>query len=219
MVRKVLVEIIEGKNPGEKVLNKIDLPGAEPNRVSQEIEEVSLLDKRKYIHVFVVGLDCSNAIYCSAKVGFQLIFFEGMGIAEILNAIVQRIPPPRDTAERPFRALIFDSYYDSYRGVVVYFRVIDGTIKKGDRIIFMASGKDYFADEIGVLSPNQLQVGELYAGEPETSNDYLFLCIAIVIHTRGRGNTLFSLDGAAVTGGFNERKSTASTGGFNGSFN
>ncbi|KAF8411821.1 hypothetical protein HHK36_004380 [Tetracentron sinense] len=126
------------------VLNKIDLPGAEPNRVSQEIEEV-------------VGLDCSNAIHCSAK--------EGKGILEILNAIVKRIPPPQNTAERPLRALIFDSYYDPYRGVIAYFRVIDGAIKKGDRIYFMASKKDYYADEIGVLSPNQLQVEELYAGE------------------------------------------------------
>ncbi|GAB4855320.1 hypothetical protein Ancab_023939 [Ancistrocladus abbreviatus] len=126
------------------VLNKIDLPGAEPDRVSREIEEV-------------IGLDCSNAIHCSAK--------EGLGIIEILNAIVQRIPPPSDTAERPLRALIFDSYYDSYRGVIAYFRVIDGTLRKGDRIFFMASGKDYFVDEIGVLSPNQLQVDELYAGE------------------------------------------------------
>ncbi|KAB1208900.1 hypothetical protein CJ030_MR6G006004 [Morella rubra] len=126
------------------VLNKIDLPGAEPDRVVKEIEEV-------------IGLDCSSAILCSAK--------EGIGIIEILDAIVKRIPPPKDTAERPLRALIFDSYYDPYRGVIVYFRVIDGTIKKGDRIYFMASGKDYFADEIGVLSPNQLQVEELFAGE------------------------------------------------------
>ncbi|KAL0423860.1 UNVERIFIED_CONTAM: Translation factor GUF1, chloroplastic [Sesamum radiatum] len=126
------------------VLNKIDLPGAEPERVSREIEEV-------------VGLDCSNAIYCSAK--------EGIGINEILSAIVQKIPPPQDTAERPLRALIFDSYYDAYRGVIVYFRVIDGTIRKGDRIMFMASKKDYYADEVGVLSPNQLQVDQLYAGE------------------------------------------------------
>ncbi|KVI00504.1 Elongation factor 4 [Cynara cardunculus var. scolymus] len=133
------------------VLNKIDLPGAEPNRVVQEIEEVSSQE------AIVIGLDCSNAIYCSAK--------EGIGIKEILNAIVQRIPPPLNSAGRPLRALIFDSYYDAYRGVIVYFRVIDGTVKKGDRILFMASGKDYFADEIGVLSPNQLQVDELYAGE------------------------------------------------------
>ncbi|OMP07423.1 hypothetical protein COLO4_07358 [Corchorus olitorius] len=128
------------------VLNKIDLPGAEPDRVIKEIEEV-------------IGLDCSNAIRCSAK--------EGIGITEILNAIVERIPPPRDAARSPLRALIFDSYYDPYRGVIVYFRVIDGTVKKGDRIYFMASPamQDYFADEIGVLSPNQMQVEELYAGE------------------------------------------------------
>ncbi|WVZ20289.1 hypothetical protein V8G54_007611 [Vigna mungo] len=127
-----------------QVLNKIDLPGAEPDRVIKEIEEI-------------VGLDCSNAILCSAK--------EGIGIIDILNAIVARIPPPEDTSKRPLRALIFDSYYDPYRGVIVYFRVVDGSIKKGDRVYFMASGKDYFADEIGVLSPNQLQVEELYAGE------------------------------------------------------
>ncbi|KFK25246.1 hypothetical protein AALP_AA8G086800 [Arabis alpina] len=126
------------------VINKIDLPGAEPEQVIREIEEV-------------IGLDCSKAILCSAK--------EGIGITEILNAIVQRIPPPRNTVENPLRALIFDSYYDPYRGVIVYFRVIDGKVKKGDRIFFMASGKDYFADEIGVLSPNQIQVDELYAGE------------------------------------------------------
>ncbi|XP_017983951.1 PREDICTED: translation factor GUF1 homolog, chloroplastic isoform X1 [Theobroma cacao] len=126
------------------VLNKIDLPGAEPDRVIKEIEEV-------------IGLDCSNAICCSAK--------EGIGITEIFNGIVERIPPPHDAARSPLRALIFDSYYDPYRGVIVYFRVIDGTIKKGDRIYFMASKKGYFADEVGVLSPNQMQVEELYAGE------------------------------------------------------
>ncbi|XP_073109880.1 translation factor GUF1 homolog, chloroplastic isoform X8 [Elaeis guineensis] len=134
-----------------RVLNKIDLPGAEPDRVSQEIEEI-------------IGLDCSDAIHCSAK--------EGIGISDILNAIITRIPPPKDAAGNPLRALIFDSYYDPYRGVIVYFRVVDGTIKKGDKIYFMASGKDYIADEIGVLSPNQLPVDELYAGEfePETSS-------------------------------------------------
>ncbi|XP_057785986.1 translation factor GUF1 homolog, chloroplastic [Salvia miltiorrhiza] len=126
------------------VLNKIDLPGAEPERVCREIEEI-------------VGLDCSDAIYCSAK--------EGLGINEILRAIVQKVPPPPDTAERPLRALIFDSYYDAYRGVIVYFRLIDGSIKRGDRILFMASGKDYYADEVGFLSPNQLQVDRLNAGE------------------------------------------------------
>ncbi|KAL9235216.1 hypothetical protein vseg_009997 [Gypsophila vaccaria] len=126
------------------VLNKIDLPGADPDRVAKEIEEI-------------VGLDCSNAIRCSAK--------EGIGITEILDAIVQKVPPPPDSAADVLRALIFDSYYDPYRGVIAYFRVIDGTLKKGDRIHFMNSKKDYFADEIGVLSPTQMQAGELYAGE------------------------------------------------------
>ncbi|KAL6274122.1 hypothetical protein ACE6H2_024814 [Prunus campanulata] len=83
------------------VLNKIDLPGADPDSVIKEIEEV-------------IGLDCNNAILCSAK--------EGIGISEILDAIVERVPPPADTADKPLRALIFDSYYDPYRGVIVYFR-------------------------------------------------------------------------------------------------
>lgn len=126
------------------VLNKIDLPGAEPDRVKQEIEDV-------------IGLDCSNAIMASAK--------EGLGIPEILEAIVQIVPPPQDTVDEPLRALIFDSYYDPYRGVIVYFRVMDGTVKKGDRIKLMASKKEYQIDELGVLSPNQVPVEELHAGE------------------------------------------------------
>lgn len=141
------------------VLNKIDLPGAEPQRVSQEIEEI-------------VGLDCSEAILCSAK--------EGLGVQEILEAIVKKVPPPQDNADKPLRALIFDSYYDTYRGVVVYFRVIDGTIKKGDKVLFMASQKEYFADELGVLSPGQMQVNELYAGEV----GYLAASIRSVIDAR-----------------------------------
>ncbi|WP_299491257.1 translation elongation factor 4 [Acaryochloris sp. IP29b_bin.137] len=126
------------------VLNKIDLPGAEPDRVKQEIEEI-------------VGLDCSGAILASAKTG--------IGIEEILESIVHLVPPPDDTTQRPLRALIFDSYYDLYRGVVVYFRVMDGTVKKGDRVRLMASGKEYDIDELGVLSPTQVQVNELHAGE------------------------------------------------------
>ncbi|XP_057860724.2 translation factor GUF1 homolog, chloroplastic isoform X2 [Cryptomeria japonica] len=102
------------------VLNKIDLPGAEPERVSQEIEEI-------------VGLDCSEAIFCSAK--------EALGVHEILEAILKKIPPPQNTVEKPLRALIFDSYYDAYRGVIAYFRVVDGTVKKGDKVLFMASEK------------------------------------------------------------------------------
>ena len=126
------------------VLNKIDLPGAEPERVAQEIEET-------------VGLDCSGIIKASAKAG--------IGINEILESIVLLVPPPSDTVDQPLRALIFDSYYDAYRGVIVYFRVMDGRVKKGDRIRLMASGKEYEIDELGVLSPNQIQVDALHAGE------------------------------------------------------
>jgi GTP-binding protein LepA len=126
------------------VLNKIDLPGAEPDRVKQEIEEI-------------VGLDCSQAILASAK--------EGIGVPEILEEIVHLVPPPKDTVDQPLRALIFDSYYDAYRGVIVYFRVMDGRVKKGDRIRLMASKKEFEIDELGVLSPNQVQVDELHAGE------------------------------------------------------
>ena len=126
------------------VLNKIDLPGAEPERVAQEIEDV-------------VGLDCSDIIKASAKAG--------IGIEDILESIVQLVPPPEDTVDKPLRALIFDSYYDAYRGVIVYFRVMDGKVKKGDRVRLMASGKEYQIDELGVLSPTQIQVEELHAGE------------------------------------------------------
>ncbi|QSF49319.1 MULTISPECIES: translation elongation factor 4 [unclassified Thermosynechococcus] len=126
------------------VLNKIDLPGAEPDRVKAEIEEI-------------IGLDCSQAVLASAK--------EGIGIEEILESIVHLVPPPRDTVDQPLRALIFDSYYDAYRGVIVYFRVMDGVVRKGDRIRLMASGKEYEIDELGVLAPNQKPVDSLHAGE------------------------------------------------------
>jgi GTP-binding protein LepA len=126
------------------VLNKIDLPGADPDRVKAEIEDI-------------VGLDCSGAILASAK--------EGIGIPEILESIVLLVPPPADTVEAPLRALIFDSYYDPYRGVIVYFRVMDGRLKKGDKVRLMISGKEFQVDELGVLSPNQVQIGELHAGE------------------------------------------------------
>ncbi|WP_204137808.1 translation elongation factor 4 [Halomicronema sp. CCY15110] len=126
------------------VLNKIDLPGAEPDRVKQEIEDV-------------IGLDCSEAILASAKAG--------IGIDEILEAIVRKVPLPADTVDEPLRALIFDSYYDSYRGVIVYFRVMDGTLQKGDVVRLMASKKEYEVDELGVLSPVQVPVDALHAGE------------------------------------------------------
>ncbi|EGJ35304.1 MULTISPECIES: translation elongation factor 4 [Moorena] len=154
------------------VLNKIDLPGAEPERVSTEIEDI-------------IGLDCSQAIRASAK--------EGIGIEDILESIVHLIPPPSDTVEQPLRALIFDSYYDAYRGVIVYFRVVDGTLKKGDRIRLMASGKEYEIDELGVLSPNQVQVDELHAGEV----GYLAAAIKAVADARV-GDTITLAKAAAI---------------------
>ena len=126
------------------VLNKIDLPGSEPERVAQEIEDI-------------VGLDCTDIIHASAKAG--------IGVDDILESIVNLVPPPQDTIDQPLRALIFDSYYDPYRGVIVYFRVMDGTVRKGDRIKLMFSKKEYEIDELGVLSPNQVKVDELHAGE------------------------------------------------------
>ena len=164
------------------VLNKIDLPGAEPERVIEEIEQI-------------IGLDCSNAILASAK--------EGIGIDEILEAIVQRVPPPRNTVDDPLRALIFDSYYDSYRGVIVYFRVMDGTVKKGDRIRLMASKKEYEIDELGVLSPNQKQVEELHAGEV----GYLAAAIKAVADARvGDTITLAAKPAAQPLPGYTEAK-------------
>ncbi len=126
------------------VLNKIDLPGAEPEKIKHEIEQI-------------IGLDSSKAISCSAKTG--------LGITEILQAVVDRIPPPTDSPGQATKALIFDSYYDSYRGVIVYFRLISGVINVKDKVLLMASKKSYELDEIGVMAPEQLRVDELHAGE------------------------------------------------------
>jgi GTP-binding protein LepA len=153
------------------VLNKIDLPGAEPERVANEIEDV-------------VGLDCSEIIQASAKIG--------LGVDDILEAIVQQVPPPKDTIDQPLRALIFDSYYDAYRGVIVYFRVMDGTVKKGDKVRLMASGKKYEIDELGVLSPTQIEVEELHAGEV----GYFAAAIKAVEDARV-GDTITLVEGAA----------------------
>ncbi|NEQ72165.1 MAG: elongation factor 4 [Okeania sp. SIO2C9] len=164
------------------VLNKIDLPGAEPDRVKQEIEEI-------------IGLDCSGAILASAK--------EGIGVPEILASIVKLVPPPQDTIDEKLRALIFDSYYDPYRGVIVYFRVMDGTIAKGDRIRLMASGKEYEIDELGVLSPTQKPVQELHAGEV----GYLGAAIKAVEDARvGDTITLAKKQAEAPLPGYTEAK-------------
>jgi GTP-binding protein LepA len=126
------------------VLNKIDLPGSEPDRVKREIEDV-------------LGLDASDAVQASAKAN--------IGMEDILEQIVARVPPPADTAAEPLRALIFDSYFDPYRGVVVIFRVVDGTIGVGDQIKLMNTGATYGVDEIGIMKPEKVPVNRLSAGE------------------------------------------------------
>lgn len=126
------------------VINKIDLPSAEPERVRQELEDV-------------IGLDGSEAILCSAK--------EGIGIKEILEAIVQKVPAPQGDAEAPLRALIFDSNYDAYRGALSYVRVMEGTLRNDGRIKMMANGKVFDTTEVGVFAPHMKQVKALYPGE------------------------------------------------------
>lgn len=126
------------------VLNKIDLPAADPDRVATEIEET-------------IGLDCSDIVRASAKAG--------IGIDDILEAIVKKVPPPPAATGGPFRALIFDSYYDSYRGVIVFFRVVDGELTTGEKIRFLASGAEHEASEVGFMQPNQVPLKCLRAGE------------------------------------------------------
>ncbi len=126
------------------VLNKVDLPGADPEKIKNEIESI-------------IGLDTSNAISCSAKTG--------VGIPEILQAVVDRIPSPKENADQATKALIFDSYYDPYRGVIVYFRIMSGGISKKDKVLLMASKKSYELDEIGVMAPDQVKVNSLHSGE------------------------------------------------------
>ncbi|GAX09649.1 hypothetical protein FisN_19Lh113 [Fistulifera solaris] len=126
------------------VLNKIDLPAAEPERVALEIEET-------------IGLDCSDIVHASAKAG--------IGIEDILESIVQKVPPPPAATGGPFRALIFDSYYDAYRGVIVFFRVVDGEINSGDKVRFLASAAEHDVSEIGIMQPNQVPTQALRAGE------------------------------------------------------
>ena len=125
------------------VINKIDLPSAEPERVKKEIEEV-------------IGLDCRDAIMASAK--------EGIGVKEILEAIVHKIPAPQGSPAAPLKALIFDSHFDSYKGAIPYFRVIDGSLKKGMNIKLMSNGKTFEVTEVGVFTPEMKSVEELTTG-------------------------------------------------------
>ncbi len=126
------------------VINKIDLPSADVERVRAEIEED-------------LGIDASLAIPVSAKAG--------IGIEEVLESIVELIPPPEDTSEKPLRALVFDSAYDPYLGTVCHFKIVDGSIKVGDKIKFMASGKEYDVVELGYQTPNRHPVTELKCGD------------------------------------------------------
>lgn len=126
------------------VINKIDLPSAEPERVKQEIEDV-------------IGLDAKDAILASAK--------EKKGIEEILEAIVKKLPHPKGNPDSPLKAIIFDSWYDSYRGVIILIRVVDGRISVGDRIKFMASGNEHEVEGLGKFSPAPISVKSFEAGE------------------------------------------------------
>jgi GTP-binding protein LepA len=126
------------------VLNKVDLQSADVDKVANEIEEV-------------VGLDCSGALFASGKTG--------QGVKEVLEAVVARIPPPTGDAKAPLRALLYDSWYDSYRGAVIQLRVMDGTLRKGDRIKFMATGRTFDVTEMGCFSPHPVAISELGPGE------------------------------------------------------
>ncbi len=126
------------------VINKIDLPAADPENVRRQIEEV-------------VGIDASEAILASAK--------EGKGIHEILEAIVAKVPPPIGDATKPLRVLLLDSWYDSYRGVVILVRVVDGVLRPKQKVLFMAAAREYEIQNLGVFGPFAREIGELGPGE------------------------------------------------------
>ena len=126
------------------VLNKIDLPAADPENARSEIEDV-------------IGVDASEAILCSAKTG--------LGVEDVLEAIVARVPPPRGEPEGPLKALIIDSWFDNYVGVVMLVRVVDGALKPKDRILLMSNGLQYPCDQVGVFTPRSVAREQLRAGE------------------------------------------------------
>src|SRR5690606_30662078 len=126
------------------VINKIDLPAADVDKVKKEIEDI-------------VGLPADDAVLTSAKTG--------LGISEVLEAIVARIPPPKGDAAAPLKAMLVDSWYDPYLGVVILIRVIDGAIKKGQQIKFMQAGTTHLVDRVGVFRPKIENLPELGPGE------------------------------------------------------
>ena len=137
-------QAIENNHEIVPVLNKIDLPAAEPERVKQQIEDV-------------IGLDTSNAVMISAKTG--------IGIEDVLEALVTRLPSPQGDADLPLQALLVDSWYDSYLGVVNLVRVKNGIMRKGQKIRMMATGGSYQVDSVGYFTPKMVQVDALYPGE------------------------------------------------------
>ncbi|BBC72452.1 elongation factor 4 [Altererythrobacter sp. B11] len=126
------------------VINKIDLPAAEPDKVRAEIEDV-------------IGLDASNAVLTSAK--------SGIGIEDVLEAVVDRIPPPQGERTRPLKAMLVDSWYDPYLGVVILVRVMDGVLRKGEQIRFMQGGTQHLVDRVGCFTPKRVELAELGPGE------------------------------------------------------
>ena len=152
------------------IINKIDLPSADVDRVKAEIEEI-------------LGIDTSMAIPVSAKTG--------LGIDNVLEAIVDFIPPPEDTTDKPLRALIFDSAYDQYLGTLCFFKIMDGKLRNGDKVRFMASKKEYEVVELGYLTPNRVQVDELVCG------DVGYFAASIKELTRFVGDTVTLVDNPA----------------------
>ncbi len=164
------------------VINKVDLPSADVDATAEMVEDV-------------VGLDCSGAVLCSGKTG--------VGVAELLEAVVSRIPAPKGDAAAPLQALVFDSWYDAYRGAMVMVRVVEGTLRKGDKVVLMATGKQFEATEIGCFGPHPTSLTNLGPGEV----GYVAGNIKTVEDTK-IGDTLTTVRGGAETPlpGFREVK-------------
>jgi len=147
------------------VINKIDLPSAEPDKIREQIEQV-------------IGLDATDAVLCSAK--------SGIGVTDILEQIVEKVPPPKGDPDAPLRALIFDSWFDPYRGVITLLRVVEGRIRMNQKIRLGATGKTFEVDGLGYQTPKAVPVQELAAGEV----GYMFANIKTVSDAQV-GDTVF----------------------------
>ena len=150
------------------VINKIDLPSADPDKVKMEIEDV-------------IGLPADEAVLVSGKTG--------IGIEDLLEAIVKYIPAPKGDVKAPLKALIFDSHYDDFRGVITYIRIVDGKISKGDRIKIMSTGKEFDVLEVGVFSPKMKETKELTVG----SVGYIITGIKSMLNSRRNLSTTISI--------------------------